>query len=78
MEITLGQQCNVGENPTVILYTYINRHAGTPEKHEKQNRDNVFHSTLSNMVYYYRNGKTKPFYTTPIGGTLYYINAVLF
>ena len=36
MEITLGQQYNnVGEKPTVILllYTYINRHAGTPEKH---------------------------------------------
>ena len=31
MEITLGQQYNVGEKPTVILYTYINRHAGTPE-----------------------------------------------
>ena len=29
----LGQQYNVGEKPTVILYTYINRHAGTPEKH---------------------------------------------
>ena len=27
MEITLGQQYNVGEKPTVILYTYINRHA---------------------------------------------------
>ena len=32
-EITLGQQYDVGEKPTVILYTYINRHAGTPEKH---------------------------------------------
>ena len=31
MEITLGQQYNVGEKSTVILYTYIiNRHAGTP------------------------------------------------
>ena len=30
--ITLGQQYNVGEKPTVILYTYINRHAGTPTK----------------------------------------------
>ena len=29
MEITLGQQYNVGEKPTIILYTYINRHAGT-------------------------------------------------
>ena len=30
MEITLGQQYNVGEKPTVILYTGINRHAMTP------------------------------------------------
>ena len=27
MVVTLGQKCNVGEKPTVILYTYINRHA---------------------------------------------------
>ena len=31
MQITLGPQYNVGEKPTVILYIYINRHAGTPE-----------------------------------------------
>ena len=37
---TLGQQYNVGEKPTVILYTHIiiNRHAGTPERQQKQNR----------------------------------------
>ena len=28
MEITLGQQYNVGEKPTVILYIYINRLQG--------------------------------------------------
>ena len=39
MEITLGRQYNVGEKPTVILYTYITRHAGTPEK--RKNKDNV-------------------------------------
>ena len=33
--VTLGQQYNIGEKPTVILYTYINRHAGTPEKQRK-------------------------------------------
>ena len=27
MVVTLGQQFNVGEKPTVILYTYINHHA---------------------------------------------------
>ena len=30
MVVTLGQQYIVGERPTVILYTYINRHAGSP------------------------------------------------
>ena len=38
MHITLGQQYNVGEKPTVILYTYINRHAGTPEKKRKEKK----------------------------------------
>ena len=38
MRITLGQQYNVGEKPTVILYTYINRHAGTPEKKRKEKK----------------------------------------
>ena len=32
--LLLGQQYNVGEKPTVILYTYINHHAGTPEKQQ--------------------------------------------
>ena len=43
MEITLDQQYNVGEKPTVILSIYINRHAGTPEKQYKQTRNNVVH-----------------------------------
>ena len=29
---TMSQQYNIGEKPTVILYTHINRHAGTPKK----------------------------------------------
>ena len=41
MVVTLGQQYNVGEKPTVILYTYINRHAGTPDKKQKQNISDV-------------------------------------
>ena len=44
MIVTLGQQYSIGEKPTVILYTYINRHAGTPEKQRRQN------CTSSNMV----------------------------
>ena len=31
--ITSGRQYNIGEKPSVILYTYINLHAGTPKPH---------------------------------------------
>ena len=42
MEITLlGQQYNVGEKPTVILYTYINRHAGTQKKISKNETETM-------------------------------------
>ena len=34
MVVTLDQQHHTGEKPTVILYTYINRHAETPEKNK--------------------------------------------
>ena len=37
----LGSTVYVGEKPTVTLYTYIDRHAGTPEKKQKQSRNNV-------------------------------------
>ena len=46
MVVTLGQQYNIGEKPAGILYTYINRHAGTPEKQQKQKHC----ITSSNMV----------------------------
>ena len=38
----------VGEKPTVILYIYISRHAGTPEKTLKTNQRQC--STPSHMV----------------------------
>ena len=37
MVVTLGQQYNTGEKPTVMLYTYIDRQAGTPDKKQKKN-----------------------------------------
>ena len=43
--VTLGQQYNIGEKSTVILYTYINRHAGTPDRHQTQKQC----STSSNI-----------------------------
>ena len=44
--VTLGQQYYVGDKPTVILDTYINRHAGTSGKHQIQKQC----STSSSMV----------------------------
>ena len=44
MVVTLGQQYNTGEKPTVMLYTYINRHAGTQDK-KKLNKDILYFST---------------------------------
>ena len=34
MVVTLGQQYNTGEKPTVMLYTFINRHAVAPDKNK--------------------------------------------
>ena len=51
-KVTLGQQYNnTGEKPTVVMYTYINRHAGTLDKnktkaflvHDKTYFDNNIH-----------------------------------
>ena len=39
MVVTLGQQDNIGEKPTVKLYTYNNRHAGTPEKQQQHQKN---------------------------------------
>ena len=38
MVVTLGQPYNVGKKPTVILYTYINRHAGTHKTKKLQRK----------------------------------------
>ena len=54
MVVTLGQQYNVGEKPTVILYTYINRHAQLPVitqhiptvVHSYEDSTNVDNSTI--------------------------------
>ena len=32
-----GQQYNTGEKPTIMLYTYINRHEGTPDENKQKN-----------------------------------------
>ena len=66
MVVTLGQQYNnVGEKPTIILCTYINRHAGTPDKKQKQN-NNVCSTSSNRVVLIYcfivRKDKTSTWY----------------
>ena len=60
MQIPLGPQYNVEEKPTVILYIYINRHAGTPEKHKKQTRDCSTPSHMVVVIYITKAINTKP------------------
>ena len=46
MVVTLGQQYDVGEKLTVILYTYINRHAETPDKKKASKPSNQSKGSL--------------------------------
>ena len=47
---TSGRQYNIGENPSVILYTYINLHAGTPKPKSFLSKSSGLQR--SNMVLY--------------------------
>ena len=42
----LGQQYNLGERPIVILYNYINRHAGTPNKTKTKDTISLDYSSI--------------------------------
>ena len=50
MVVTLGQQYNIGKKPTVMLYSYINRHAGTPDKQRRQNSTSSNNKDESNTI----------------------------
>ena len=50
MVVTLGQQYNIGEKPTVILYSYMNRRAGTPDKQRRQNSISSNNVDESNII----------------------------
>ena len=45
-----GRQYNIGEKPSVILYTYINLHAGTPRPQSFLSKSSGLQ--CSNMVLY--------------------------
>ena len=54
MVVTLGQQYNIGEKPTVIMHTYINRHALSSHKIK------TFRSLLSTFQHpYWANGRER-------------------
>ena len=53
MGVTLGQQYNVGEKPTVILYTYINRLAFETEAKDTMNLDTVQFCYDGSRIGYY-------------------------
>ena len=54
MVVTLDQQYNIGEKPTVMLYTYINRNAGTPEK-------NILSTYYNRFIIIYSNSAIDPY-----------------
>ena len=60
MVVTLGQQDDVGDKPTVKLYTYINRHAGT---HKKE----TFTKTLLLLLFKKNLNASKPSEHPPSG-----------
>ena len=71
MAITLGQQYNVGEKPTVILYTYINRHAEPPNI-TKHGFDKLLYDLLCG-------GDTNKFKLPKAGnGNVFFLNKVRF
>ena len=58
MVVRLGQQYNVEEKPTVILYTSINRHAGTPKTKQKQR---INSTSLNRVAIIYKNSAIEPY-----------------
>ena len=60
MVVTLGQQNNVREKPTVILYTYviINRHAGPPNNTKPKTMQYI---TIKKEVIIYDNDAIEPY-----------------
>ena len=48
--VAWGQQLNIGEKPAVILYIYINCHAGTPKKNISLDRATELHVELCSLI----------------------------
>ena len=59
MEITLGQQYNVREKPTVILFTYINCRAETRKTVKTETETMYYTINMVVIIYYYVGYKYK-------------------
>ena len=57
MVVTMGQQYNIGEKPTVIMYTYINRHVEPPNITSQKSLYNIF----KRVVITYDNRAIEPY-----------------
>ena len=61
--VTLGQQYSVGGRPTVILYTYINRHAGPPNTTKQKTIQYI----IEKVVIIYDNNAIEPYNNRGLG-----------
>ena len=59
MVVILGQQYNVGEKPTVILYTYINGHAEQPNMAKTKQKQCSTSSNWVVIIYFFIGCKDK-------------------
>ena len=60
MVVTLSQQYNIGERPTVMPYTYINRYAKT--SHTNQIKTLLVHNKIpGRLIIIYRNSAIEPY-----------------
>ena len=77
MLVAQCRQYNIGEKPSVILYTYINRYAGTPKRRQKYtlNLDTTQLGYIGlgvGLKYSHIIGESESIveYTSPVGSTL--------
>ena len=61
MEVTLGQQYNVGERPTVILYAYTS--IAIPG-HQTQQKQKTIQYVIKKVVIVYDNNAIEPYNNT--------------
>ena len=67
MMVTLGERYNVGEKPTIILYTYIHHHAQPPITTQHNHCSIVVHSYEDNNSTNVNNSTMEPYKNRGLG-----------